>query len=108
MKVALIHDDFVQEGGAENLFAVIASIWPSAPIYTSLVDWKKLPESISRDRIITSFIQKIPFASKFHKFLLPLYPLAFESFNFDNFDLVISTTTRFAKASVTKPQTIHI
>ena len=108
MKVALVHDDFVQEGGAESLFATIASIWPSAPIYTSMIDWKKLPESISSDRIISSFIQKIPFSAKFHKLLLPLYPFAFESFNLDGFDLVISSTTRFAKSAITKPQTVHI
>ena len=108
MKIALVHDDFIQEGGAENLFAAVASIWPNVPIYTSLVDWNKLPESISRDRIISSFIQKIPFSAKFHKLLLPLYPLAIESFNLDGFDLVISSTTRFAKSIVTKPQTIHI
>src|SRR3989344_1873213 len=108
MKTCLVHDDFVQEGGAENLFAAIASIWPNAPIYTSLVDWDKLPESVNRDRIISSFIQKIPFSAKFHKLLLPLYPLAFESFNFDGFDLVISSTTRFAKSIITKPETVHI
>src|SRR3989344_1462171 len=108
MKTCLVHDDFVQEGGAENLFAAIASIWPNAPIYTYLVDWNKLPESISRDRIISSFIQKISFSAKFHKLLLPLYPFAFESFNLDGFDLVISSTTRFAKSAITKPQTAHI
>ena len=108
MKVALVHDDFVQAGGAESLFATIASIWPDAPIYTSLVNWDKLPQSIDRDRVKTSFIQKIPFAIKFYKLLLPIYPLAFESFNFDNFDLVISSTTRFAKSIITKPKTIHI
>src|SRR3990172_11313825 len=107
MKTCLVHDDFVQEGGAENLFVAIASIWPNAPIYASLVDWNKLPESISHDRIIRSFIQKIPFSAKFHKLLLPLYPLAFESFDLDGFDLVISSTTRFAKSAITKPQTAH-
>src|SRR3990170_5558035 len=108
MKVALVHDDFVQAGGAESLFATIASIWPKAPIYTSFVDWKKLPSTINRDRIRPSWMQKIPFAAKLYKALLPLYPLAFESFNFNEFDLVISSTTRFAKAIITKPQTIHI
>src|SRR3990167_11412674 len=108
MKIALVHDDWVQSGGAERLFETIASIWPKAPIYTSLVDWNKLPDSISRERIKISFIQKIPFAGFFYKILLPLYPLAFESFNLDGFDLVISSTTRFAKSIVTKPQTIHI
>ena len=108
LKIALVHDDFCQLGGAESLFAAIASIWPSAPVFTSLVDWDKLPESVSRERVITSFIQKIPFASKFYKLLLPFYPLTFESFNFDGFDLVISSTTRFAKSAITKPGTVHI
>lgn len=108
MKVALVHDDFVQSGGAESLFATIASLWPEAPIYTSLVNWNKLPPTINRDRIRPSFMQKIPFATKFYKLFLPLYPLAFESFNFDDFDLVISSTTRFAKSIITKPHTTHI
>lgn len=108
MKIALVHDDFMQKGGAESLFAAVVSIWPNAPIYTSLVDWDKLPDSVNRERVIASFIQKIPFASKFHKLLLPLYPFAFESFNLDNFDLVISSATRFAKSAITKPQTVHI
>lgn len=108
MRIALIHDDFIQAGGAENLFATIASIYKDAPIYTSLVDWQKLPASINHERIKTSFLQKIPFARSFYKALLPLYPFAFETFNFDEFDLVISSTTRFAKSIITKPKTKHI
>ena len=108
MKIALVHDDFSQRGGAENLFATIAQVFKSAPIYTSLVDANKLPPSISRDRLKTSFLQKVPFATKFYKALLPFYPLAFETFNFDDFNVVISSTTRFAKAIITKPNTIHI
>lgn len=108
LKIALIHDDFQQAGGAESLFATIASLYPKAPIYTSLVDWNKLPKSIDKSRIKTSFIQKIPFAKFLYKTLLPLYPLAFESFNFKDFDVVVSSTTRFAKSIITKPQTTHI
>ncbi|OGE11126.1 hypothetical protein A3A60_03390 [Candidatus Curtissbacteria bacterium RIFCSPLOWO2_01_FULL_42_26] len=108
MKICLVHDDFCQAGGAESLFATITQIFPDAPIYTSLIDWQKLPKSLDPKRVKTSFIQKIPYATKFFKVLLPLYPLAFESFNFDDYDLVISSTTRFAKAIITKPQTVHI
>lgn len=107
-KVALVHDDFMQTGGAESLFASIASLYPNAPIYTSLVDWNKLPPSINHNRIKTSFIQKLAIAKKWYRAALPLYPLAFESFNFDEFDLVISSTTRFAKSIITKPKTTHI
>ncbi len=108
MKIALVHDDFTQEGGAENLFAEIAQIYKDAPIYTSLVDWQKLPKSIDRNRLHPSFMQKIPFATKFYKLLLPLYPLAFESFDLSGFDLVISSTTRFAKGIITPARTTHI
>lgn len=108
MKVALVHDDFMQTGGAEILFAEIAVLFPKAPIYTSLADWGKFPQSIDKNRIHTSWMQKIPFASKFYKALLPLYPFAFESFNFDKYDLVISSTARFAKSILTKPKTLHI
>ena len=108
MKIALVHDDFIQAGGAESLFSTIASIWPNAPIFTSLVNWNKVPASIDHSRIITSWMQKIPFKLRFYKLLLPFYPLAFESFNFDKYDIVISSTTRFAKSIITKPKTIHI
>ena len=108
MKACLVHDDFCQLGGAERLFEEIAKIYPEAPIYTSLVNWSKIPIPINPDRIHTSFIQKIPYAAKLYKILLPFYPLAFESFDFSGFDLVISSTTRFAKSIVTKPSTVHI
>ena len=81
-KIALVHDDFCQQGGAENLFAAIAQIYPDAPIFTSLVNWDKLPSTISKDRIKTSFMQKIPFAGKFYKQLFFLYSPAFETFDF--------------------------
>ena len=108
MKIVLVHDDFCQSGGAESLFATIAQLFPKAPIFTSLVDWTKLPKSISQKRVKTSFIQKIPFSINLYKLLLPFYPLAFETFDFTKYDLVISSTTRFAKSVLTKPQTTHI
>lgn len=107
-KIALVHDDFTQLGGAESLFATIAEIFPEAPIYTSLVNWKKLPNTIAKNRIKTSFMQKIPLATRFYKALFFLYPLAFESFDFSQFDIVISSTTRFAKSIITHPNTLHI
>ncbi len=108
MKIALVHDDFTQKGGAERLFAEIVSIYPEAPIYTSIANSSKVPNLIDDKRIKTSFLQKIPLAQHLYKAALPLYPLAFESFNFDEFDIVLSSTTRFAKAVITKPKTIHI
>ncbi len=110
MKVAIVHDDLVQWGGAERVLEGLCKIFPEAPIYTSVYDEsnKELQKRFGQKKIVTSFLQNIPGWKFLYKILLPLYPISFEQFNFDDFDLVISHTTRFAKAILTKPGTKHI
>lgn len=110
MKVALVHDDLVQWGGAERVLATFSQMFPDAPIYTSVFDKnnRMLRRHFGDKKIITSFIQKIPFWKKMYRIMLPLYSLAFEVFDFSDYDLVISQTTRFAKSVITKPGTLHI
>lgn len=110
MKIALVHDDLIQWGGAEKVLAEISNVFPDAPIYTAIADLKNplITENFKGKKVITSFLQKLPFYKMLYKPLMPLYPIAFEQFDFSNFDLVISQTTRFAKAIITKPGTIHV
>lgn len=110
MKVALVHDDLVQWGGAERILVALSQIFPDAPIYTSVFDKnsRMLRRHFEGKKIVTSFIQKIPFWKRMYRLLLPFYIIAFESFDFSEYDLVISQTTRFSKAIITKPGTIHI
>jgi glycosyltransferase involved in cell wall biosynthesis len=110
VKIALVHDDLVQWGGAERMLVALSEIFPEAPIYTSVYnsDHPILAQQFSGKKIITSFIQKIPYWKKYYKAMLPLYPIAFEQFDFSEFDVVISQTTRFAKCIITKPGTKHI
>lgn len=110
MKVALVHDDLVQWGGAERVLLAMSEVFPDAPIFTSVYDFKNplLKSAFGKKKVITSFMQKLPGWKTFYKGLLPLYPLAFESFDFSDFDLVISQTTRSAKAIITKPGIKHI
>jgi len=115
LKVALVHDDFTQFGGGESIFLAIKELFPTAAIYTSLVtkEWvKRIASSqqsgASSRKIFTSFMQKLPFKKKLQRAYFPLYPLAFESFDFSGFDLVISSSTRFAHGIITKPQTKHL
>ncbi len=110
MKIALVHDDLKQWGGAERVLEGICEIYPDAPIYTSVYDESnlELKKRFGRKKIITSFFQKIPGWKSLYKILLPFYPIAFEQFDFTNYDLVISHTTRFAKSIITKPSTKHI
>lgn len=110
MRVALVHDDLVQWGGAERVLLGLSEIYPDAPIFTSVIDWsnENLNSKFVKKKIVTSFLQKIPAWKTLYKSLLPFYPLAFELFDFSEFDLVISNTTRFAKSIITKPHTRHV
>jgi len=112
LKVALVHDDLIQYGGAERVLEIMHEIWPDAPIYTSMYDREGMLIKGWNDdgmEIRTSRFQFLPKKSKFgNKFYLPIFPLAFESFDFSEYDLVISSSTRFAHGIITRPGTCHI
>lgn len=107
MKVALVYDRVNKWGGAERVLLALHEIFPNAPLYTSVYNKKNAKWADVFD-VKTSFLQTFPFAKSFHEFYALLMPLAFESFKFDNYDLVISVTSEAAKGIVTKPGTMHI
>jgi len=109
LKIALVHDFLNQYGGAERVLGTLAEIFPEAPIYTLLYDPAKMRGKFKDADIRPSFLQKFPkFLRKRHKYLLPLMPTAPETFNLREYDLVISSSSAFAKGIVVKPKTIHI
>ncbi len=108
MKVALVHDYLVQNGGAERVLEVLTELFPTAPIYTLLYD-KNLMQGRFQDKVIkTSFLQKLPFARTRHRLFPPLMPLAIEQFDLSGYDLVISDSSSYAKGVITSPETLHI
>lgn len=111
MKIAIVHDELVQWGGAERLVLSMHEIWPEAPIYTSIYDPSinlRASKRFANCDIRTSFMQKLPFKESLRRQYFPLYPLAFESFDFSEYDIVLSSSTRFAHGVITKPRTLHI
>lgn len=108
LKVAIVHDYLNQQGGAENVVEVFAEMFPDAPIYTSVYDRNRMPDSWAGRDIRTSFMQHISPSLPVAKALIPLYPTAFESFNLNEYDLVLSSTTSFAKAVITPPSACHV
>lgn len=107
MRVALVYDRVNKWGGAERVIIALRKIFPDSVLFTSVykenrASWaKKIP-------VVTSFLQKIPFAAGFHEGLAVFMPIAFESLNFDNYDLVISVTSEAGKGIITKPGTRHV
>ena len=105
MKLAIVHDDFIQEGGAEKVVEAMLEIWPQADVFTSMASRRWLSKF---ERVQTSFMQNLPFKEKLYRHYLAFYPLAFESFDFSDYDVVISSSARFAHGVVTPPTALHI
>lgn len=108
MKVAIVYDKVNRWGGAERVLLALHEIFPSAPLFTSFYLPKKAKWAEVFPKIETSFLQHIPFLRDNHELFPFLLPLAFESFDFSNYDLVISVTADAAKGIITKPETLHI
>lgn len=109
MKVAIIHDWLVVNGGAEKVLKELIEVYPQANVYT-LVDF--LPEEdrdwLGNITVTTSFIQRLPFAKKRYRNYFPLFPIAIEQFDLSGYDLVISSSYSAAKGVITGPEQLHV
>lgn len=121
-KIAIVYDWMDSWGGVERILLTLNKMYPEADWYTSYIDPKKAEwtQNITRsftftqansykNKITTSFIQSTPsFIKKSRILSLVFYPFAFESFDFREYDKVISVTSSFAKGIITHPNTKHI
>jgi glycosyltransferase involved in cell wall biosynthesis len=108
MKVALVHDYLNQYGGAERVLEAIADLFPGAPIYTSIYDKELMRGKFEGHEIRTSFMQRFPGVLRRHQAYVLAYSFAFESFDLREYDLVISSSSAWAKGVITRPETLHI
>ena len=107
-RLAIVHDWLNQWGGAEQVLEVLHEMYPQAPIYTSLFAPEAMPIAYRAWPIRTSFMQHLPLARRHHQPFLPLYPLAFRSFDLSDYDLVISVSSGFCHGVATGPGACHI
>lgn len=108
MRIAFVHDYLVQYGGAERVLECLTEIYPYAPIYTIVYNKEAMHGVFEDKRIYTSYLQKMPFAKKWHRIFPLLMPPAIEQFDFSAYDVVFSDSSSYAKGIITGPQTLHI
>ena len=107
-RVAIVHDYLVDSGGAERVVIALHEQYPDAPIFTSVMDAQTTFADFRAMDVRTSFLQRLPVRKSNYKLLLPFFPLAFESFDFSEYDIVISSASAFAKGVVTPSEALHI
>ncbi|MDY6782479.1 MAG: glycosyltransferase [Cyanobacteriota bacterium] len=107
MKIALVHDYLTQRGGAERVFELLCHYFPNADIFTSLYD-PKTTIDLSDRAVQTTALQKIPGAAQHFRLLAPFYYPAFRQLNLQDYDLILSSSSSFAKSVRKKPGAKHI
>ncbi|OGY07323.1 MAG: hypothetical protein A3D24_04080 [Candidatus Blackburnbacteria bacterium RIFCSPHIGHO2_02_FULL_39_13] len=94
MRVALVHDYISEFGGAERVLLALSEIWPDAPIYTAFYKNGRTLEMLKGKDVRPSWVQNIPgFSTKLHSPLRILAPLIWGSFDFRDYDVVISSAS---------------
>jgi len=107
MKLALVHDYLIQDGGAERVLRAFMEIWPEAPLFVLFHDKKRWPQFHGRD-IRTSTLQGLPGVINYYRWTLPMMPAATEHHDLGEFDIVLSSASAFAKGIVTRPDALHV
>ena len=108
-KIAIVHDELVRRGGAEVVLEELLRIVPQAHVYALYAGEPLLEVDGTTHMIKTTFLQGAPSWCKQHPArLLPLLPLAAEQLDLSRYDLVLSSSSAFAKNIVTRAGVPHV
>lgn len=104
---AIVHDYFVQDGGAERCAVEFANLLPLARVHTSFFHKVRFGDRIDPRRVRTWPLQRLLGPTERFRALLPFYPAYFETLRLHD-NLVVSSSSGFAHAVRTGPETLHI
>jgi glycosyltransferase involved in cell wall biosynthesis len=107
-RVAIVHDWLTIPGGSEQVVLELLEMFPRAELFTSVYDPSPWPAQITERTVHSSFLNRIPGATRHYPKLLPLMSRAFRSFDLSGFDLVLSSNHACAKNVRTPPHALHI
>ncbi|MGO9489637.1 MAG: glycosyltransferase [Solirubrobacteraceae bacterium] len=107
-RVAVVHDWLTIPGGSEQVVVELLEMFPSAELFTSIYDPAPWPRQITSRPVHTSYLNRLPAATRHYPKLVPLMNGAFRSFDLSGFDLVLSSSHACAKNVRTGPGTLHV
>jgi len=105
MRTAIVHYWLVNLRGGEKVVEALCRLLPEADIFTLFYDPDAVSPVIRGHRVRPSFLQ--PFR-KHYRSLLPMMPMALESFDLRDYDLVVSSESGPAKGVILPSTTRHV
>lgn len=107
-RIALVHDNFAQMGGAEKVAEALHRLLPEADLHSTLVVREKLSGDLRKAEIQTSWMQNLPGLSRYYRHYFPLYPFAIESMDLSSYELIVSSCFGYAKGVRKNPDAVHV
>jgi glycosyltransferase involved in cell wall biosynthesis len=107
-RIAVFHDNFAQMGGAEKVAQEIYDLLPDATLHTTAVVPEVLSARLRNVRIKTSWMQHLPALKRLFRHYFLFYPLAVESVDLSQYDLVVSSCFGYAKGLRKRRDAIHV
>lgn len=108
LRIAIVHDWLTGMRGGEKVLEVLCERFPRAELFTLVHVPGSVSPAIERLHPHTSFVQHMPFVKRLYRLYLPLFPIAVEQFDFDRFDLVVSTSHCSVKSIVRPGRAKHV
>jgi glycosyltransferase involved in cell wall biosynthesis len=105
MRSAIVHYWLMNMRGGEKVVEALCRMLPDADVFTLFYDPDRVSGTIRRHRVQASFLQPL---RKQYRSLLPLMPMALESFDLRGYDLVVSSESGPAKGVITPSNTRHV
>ena len=104
---ALVHDYFVQDGGAEHVAIELARLLPSATVHTTFFDPDVFGARLDLSRV-HPWRLNTPWLRARFRALLPIYPAYFSTLDLRDRDFVLSSSSAFAKAARAGRRATHV
>ncbi len=105
MRSAIVHYWLLGRRGGEKVVDALCGLLPDADVFTLFSEPSSLSPTLRGRRITTSFLNPL---RRGYRSLLPLMPMALESFDLRGYDLVVSSESGPAKGVLTSSSTTHV
>ena len=108
MKIAIVHYWLVDMRGGERVLETLCELFPDADVITNIYRPERLSSNLSTRKVITTFVDRLPFAGRGRAAYLPLMPLALEQVDLRAYDFVISVESGPAKGVIPRLDAPHL
>ena len=105
MRAAIIHYWLLNMRGGEKVVEALCRMLPDADLFTLFYDPERVSETIRARRVTASYLNPL---RRHYRSLLPLMPMALESFDLRGYDLIVSSESGPAKGVLAPSTARHV